>query len=383
MAQWRIHFNLKIDLTQPDLLEAVIQIHAMASVIRGIPIPPRVQRRLDRLNIVRAVRGTTGIEGNELDEQQVGEILSSVSVDLGSSDSHRSREIQEVRNAATLMAHVAERVQGNPQEPVTEHMVQRFHEILTSGIAYPNNVPGHYRAHGVQAGDYHPPADGEEVRRLMQQFERWLNEGVARQWDPVVQAIAAHFVLVSIHPFGDGNGRVSRAVESYLLYKAGINARGYYSLANYYYQYRPEYIYWLDYVRFRSDPDLTPFVRFALKGLLSELDVVHQEVLSEVRVIAFRDYARETLANQNKIGSPLGARLLQFLTELEQPASVAAIRSGRHPLARLYRGLGPKTLQRDLAYLRENALVVVTGDELRANLELMTQFTTLNAPQLQ
>lgn len=217
MAPWPIHFNLKVDLNQPDLIEAIIQVHAMASVIRGIPIPPRVQRRLDSMNIVRAVRGTNGIEGNELDEEQVGEILNSPGVALEGPDSRRSREIQEVRNVATLMAHVAERVQGNPQEPVTQHMVQRFHEILTSGIADPNNEPGHYRAHGVQAGDYHPPADGAEIRKLMQQFEWWLNEGGVRQWDPVIRAIAAHFVLVSIHPFGDGNGRVSRAVESYLL----------------------------------------------------------------------------------------------------------------------------------------------------------------------
>jgi Fic family protein len=296
---------------------------------------------------------------------------------------HRAKEVQEVRNAAALMANVAERLQRDPAEPMTEALIQHFHELLTQGIDYPNNTPGRYRTHAVQAGDYQPPADGEAVRRLMAAFVAWMNSPEAKALDPVVRAIAAHFQLVSIHPFGDGNGRVSRAVESFLLYQAGINARGYYSLANFYYRQRPEYIYWLDYVRFQSDPDLTPFVTFALKGLLEELQAVHAEVLGEVRIIAFRDFARETLVSERKLGSPLGGRLLEFLTELDaSPVSVRDIRAGRHPLARLYRGLADKTLQRDLAFLRAHQLVLIDGDELRANLGIMTQFTVLHAPQV-
>ena len=45
----------------------------------------------------------------------------------------------------------------------------------------------------------------------------WFAEGKPRTWDPAVRAIAAHFYVISIHPFGDGNGRTSRAVESFLL----------------------------------------------------------------------------------------------------------------------------------------------------------------------
>ena len=66
-----------------------------------------------------------------------------------------------------------------------------------------------------------------------------------------------------------------------------MNARGYYSLANYYYRHREEYISMLDYVLFESDPDLTPFVMFALKGLDGELETVHWEVLDALSVIAF------------------------------------------------------------------------------------------------
>ena len=169
------------------------------------------------------------------------------------------------------------------------------------------------------AGNYVPPENGEEVRRLMAEFTRWFNTGHAREWDPVIRAIVAHFFVISIHPFGDGNGRTSRAVESYLLYQAGVNARGFYSLANYYYRNRSAYVQGLDNVRFRTDPDLTPFVLFALKGLVEELEIVHQEVIAEVQIISFRDYAREILLDAQKLGKPAGERQLTLLLSPNPP----------------------------------------------------------------
>ena len=181
---------------------------------------------------------------------------------------------------------------------------------------------------------------------------------------------------MSIHPFGDGNGRTSRAVESFLLYKAGVNVRGYYSLANYYYQNRSEYIASLNRVRRQDVLDLTPFVSFALKGLVQELEAVHEEVLGEVRIITFRDYARETLASAGKLGTPAGERQLRFLIGLsDNPVSLRDLRSGIDPLSALYRNVTSRTLTRDINSLRQQNLVIAVGDELRANLELMTRFT--------
>ena len=172
------------------------------------------------------------------------------------------------------------------------------------------------------------------------------------------------------------NGRTSRAVESFLLYKAGVNVRGYYSLANYYYQHRDEYIYHLNDIQMRGGSDLTPIRFICTQGIVQELEAVHNEVLDEVRVLAFRDYARRTLADVGKLGNPAGQRQLQLLTELaSRPVSVKALRSGSDPLARLYRGVTPKNLARDLNYLKEQNLVSIAGDELRARVDLMTQFT--------
>ena len=176
----------------------------------------------------------------------------------------REREEQETRNANALMQFVGEYMKNNPDALLTEPLLLQFHEILTAGINYEYNEPGRYRSHAVNVGAYRPPSTQEEVRDLMTAFFTWFNTGLANTWDPVLRAIIAHFYVVSIHPFGDGNGRTSRAVESFLLYKAGVNVRGYYSLANYYYQHRDEYIYHLNDIQMRGGSDLTPFASFAL-----------------------------------------------------------------------------------------------------------------------
>lgn len=77
MQNREAYFEPVLDVTRRRILEDVAQVHALAGVIRGIPIPPYVQQRLDRLNILRAVRGTTGIEGTELSEEEVDLVVDS------------------------------------------------------------------------------------------------------------------------------------------------------------------------------------------------------------------------------------------------------------------------------------------------------------------
>lgn len=370
MPRWDVHFDLIVRVENPDIVRLTVSANALGSVIRGIPIPLHVQERIDKLNIRRAVRGTTGIEGTELTEREVEEVLQSL-VAAPVLSGGRRREEQEVRNAANLMEQVAAFLDANPRAPLTEGVIRWLHRMVTDNIDYPGNVPGRYRARNVTAGEYQCPPH-ERVPDLMAEFMRWFNTGPPAAWDPVVRAVVAHFYVVSIHPFADGNGRTARAVESFLLYQSGVNARGFYSLANYYYRNRPEYIEELNWVRFRSDPDLTPFVRFALEGLVEELELVEREVIEEVRVIAFRDHAREQLDVDNKLRKRAGGRLLELLNGLSRsPVNLKDLRDGVHSLSRHYRGVTTKTLTRDIHYLVQMGLVVVDDGVIRANLSVV------------
>ena len=375
MPSWDVHFDLCVDVSDPALVAHVAAIRATARTIRGIPIPPAVQEDLHRLNIMRAVRGTTGLEGADLSEEEVREVIGAREGAPVLSAS-RQREEREVRNAHALMRFVEDRLRAEPGQPLTEGLIREFHRILTDGIVYPNGAPGRYRTGPVSVADYHAP-DHASIPRLMAGFIAWLHEGEGRRLDPVVCAVVAHFLLVSIHPFGDGNGRTSRGVESFLLYRAGVNVRGFYSLANYYYQRRGAYVDMLTHVRFVSDPDATPFVRFALRGLESELEQVHGEIINEVRIIAFKDFAREQIEESGRLGRRTGGRQLAFLVELAgQDADVRErdLRSGAHRLARHHRGIGRKTLTRDLHALRELGLITIRDGYVGANLASMERF---------
>ena len=209
MPRWDVHFSMYVRVDDPEIVRLVAQATALASVIRGIPISPNVQRRIDRLNIMRAVRGTTGIEGTELTEEEVQEVLAAPQSEPVLSGG-REREEREVRNADHLMREVAVYLDGLPNAPLTEEIIRWLHRMVTEGIDYPGNVPGRYRARAVNVGDYQCP-DHSLVPDLIAEFTRWLNTGPPRHWDTVVRAVVAHFYVVSIHPFGDGNGRTSMA----------------------------------------------------------------------------------------------------------------------------------------------------------------------------
>ena len=92
--------------------------------------------RLDRLNIVRAVRGTTGIEGTEMSEEEVAQVMASGD-DAPILGPDRERDEQETRNASTLMRYVSQYVRQHPGAPLNEPLILSFHRMLTEGINYP------------------------------------------------------------------------------------------------------------------------------------------------------------------------------------------------------------------------------------------------------
>ena len=376
MASWNVHFDLAIKHDNRELIQLTERARALSSMIREVPIPPYLQLKLDAINVMRAVRGTTGIEGAQASTEEVQKIMASPkAVSLPKS---RQRDEQEIKNAARVMYFVAHIIGKKPDLPVTQQLICTIHKLMTSKIDDPDNVPGQYRSHPVNAGDYLPPASGEEVRRLMNEFVEWLNSPPAMNWDAIIRALAAHFYLVSIHPFGDGNGRASRAVESFILYQGKVNARGFYSLANYYYEHRSDYIWHLDQARFNSENDLTDFVLFGLRGLVDELEDVYRQVLNEVKLISYRDYAREKFQHTNGLGlrTKGGERLFHFLIGLgREPVLMSQLTDRKSRAGTVYGKVSLRTIQRDIAFLKEHELIKIEDGAIVANLDVMNQFT--------
>ena len=400
MPDWHVHFNVRVRDNEPRLIRAVERSRAIAETIRDIPVAESVRSRLHALNIARAARGTTALEGARISEDEALAVLEAAP-DQQVLPPERSRDEREVRNAQAALKFVHRIVQADPRRPLDEALIRGIHRLTTEGLPYPDNEPGRYRNHAVTVGDHRPPATGEEVRRLIAEFVRWFNQGQALRWDPIVRAALAHFYVVSIHPFGDGNGRTSRAVESFMLCRAGINAFGFSSLASFYFQHHDEYIRALTAPRLRSDGDLTDFVLFAVEGLAGELVAVRDELVSVVRelqqpldrpilqaavrdefvsmirVMAFRDYARERLADVPGLGDLRRTRMLEFIQRLTEQALRGV---PDHQLATdavidfVYGQLGKQTIRNDLRLLEDQGLLARRDGRLVPNVEIMSTF---------
>lgn len=79
---------------------------------------------------------------------------------------------------------------------------------------------GEFRRTQVYVGGHIPPGPND-LQILMQHFVQWLNSEQALSMHPVKYAALAHYKLVHIHPFTDGNGRTSRLLMNTILMRSG------------------------------------------------------------------------------------------------------------------------------------------------------------------
>ena len=273
-----------------------------------------------------------------------------------------------------MLEYIRERSQLHPGGFIYEAMIKSIHRLTTEGCGYGGNVPGVYRNHGVHAGEYTPPGP-EKIPGLMAQFIEFINgRPVAEKYGPLIRAILAHFYLISIHPFGDGNGRTSRGIEAYILYSGGYNVRSFYSLANYYYKKRDGYIEKLQAARFIHKGRLAEFVQFSLAGFGSELEQVQEEILHFITLLMFKDYVKE-LHEKDRI-SWRSVALLDYMTKEEKTIRLQDLKTNEHYLAKfIYRKYkGVRTLNRDIKQMSDLDLVKITDGYLQPNIEVMQKF---------
>jgi hypothetical protein len=138
--------------------------------------------------------------------------------------------------------------------------------------------PGRYRRRGIEvtAPTGGPPAyvgpAAEQVPPLMSEIIAWLDHG-----DPdahlIVRAAMAHLHLVCVHPFGDGNGRISRIVQSLALARGGLLAPEFVSIEEYLGSNTSAYYAALQAVQggsYQPERDATPFVRLCVEAHLAQ-----------------------------------------------------------------------------------------------------------------
>lgn len=172
--------------------------------------------RLRRQARAATARSSIAIEGFHVSEE-----LASAVVDGRATPS--SSDQRAFSGYALAMQHVAI-LAGDPSFTWSDRVLLDLHFEACS--SEPKGRPGRWRTGSVivtapGGGVAYRAPDADEVPGLIDELVGWLNRGNLDA--PVaVRAAMAHLNLVSIHPFNDGNGRISRITQSLVLARDGV-----------------------------------------------------------------------------------------------------------------------------------------------------------------
>lgn len=194
---------MKQDLLQKiDAIKSEIEKH-------GVP-DAALATNIDEWYRIELTYTSNAIEGNTLTRQETALV---VEKDI-SIEGKQLRELIEAKNHAEAVGYIKKSANNNRKSSdITLSVILDIHRILLQKNDDTN--AGRLRTVPVRiAGSTSIMPNAASVRRLMQEFIEWLKNA---EGHPVSNAIEAHYRLVSIHPFTDGNGRTARLLLNLIL----------------------------------------------------------------------------------------------------------------------------------------------------------------------
>lgn len=193
-------------LDQLDELKRRLDLHR--------PLDPQLARSLRENYRVRSTYHSTAIEGNTLTESETQILLEYGLTVQGKPLKHHLESVDHA-NAFDYIEQLAK-----DEYSICLREIREIHALVCKQAE--SDIAGRYRTINVMAaGSNHRYPDALFVPELMAEFERWLDASFD-YFHPVDIAAEAHYRLVTIHPFVDGNGRTARLLMNLLLIRAGF-----------------------------------------------------------------------------------------------------------------------------------------------------------------
>lgn len=274
-------FNPKYTLTDA-LVQMLTSIAESKEVIARAKIVPQQELKLKRQALARMTHSSTAIEGNKLNLNEVGALLSHKKVDAP------QREVYEAQNYLKALRYIEKIVVG--RRPMTEKIVRAVHALVTRNTIAKEQC-GRYRTGPVYVIKKYPGLREEvvytgppakEVLGLCKDLLGWAEQSERKGVNPVIAAGIVHQEIAAIHPFADGNGRTARAMATYVLYRRGYDFRRLFALEDYYNRDRQAYYNAIDMGKSyeqRKD-DFTLWLVYFTEGFKEEIDGVRRKVIS-------------------------------------------------------------------------------------------------------
>ncbi len=293
------------------ILKNIGQTEASKEIIESAPLVPSFEKQFQSDAFIRTIYHGTHIEGNDLTLLQTKKVLE------GEEVYGRARDIQEVvnyRNATTLLDELAVKRGGYEVEMLKDiHKATVFKIVSEDKVGVFRNTQVVIKEEGTGEIIFQPPP-AVEVPYLVEDFFAWLNSPEGVEVHPVIKAGIAHYILVTIHPFVEGNGRTVRAFSTLVLMREGYNIKKFFSMEEHFDADPSTYYDALSAVDKQSKNigtrDLTPWLEYFTETVAIEL----VKIKEKVKKISIDTRLRVKVGEQVTL-SERQMRLFEYLTD--------------------------------------------------------------------
>jgi Fic family protein len=250
-------------------------------------LAPERLSALRQIATIESVGSSTRIEGVKLADEEIEKLLTGLEI-----RSFRSRDEQEVAGYAALMELLFE---SWAEIPLTENHIQQLHRVLLKYSEKDQRHRGRYKtlptsveafdASGRSLGVIFETATPFDTPRLMEELVAWTHAALEAGEHHPLLVIGAFIVrFLAIHPFQDGNGRLSRALTSLLLLRSGYRYVPYSSLERIVEENKDEYYTTLRRAQATLDGDesgLVDWLAFFMQCLVRQKMVLERKLERE------------------------------------------------------------------------------------------------------
>jgi Fic family protein len=270
-----------------EIFQEITDAKAAVLALKAIPFQRRWVEELQKIQLKMEVSGTSRIEGADFAANEL-----EIAMKAETAEQLRTRSQKQANAALRTYKWIA----TIPDEiPVDEQLICNVHKLIVTDCDDDHCPPGRIRwaDQNVSFGvpKHRGAIGGKDCEKA---FKRLASEIQTkfREHDPLIQALALHYHFAAIHPFLDGNGRTARALEALMLQRAGLRDSLFIAMSNYYYDEKGAYLEALAAVR-ASNHDLTPFLRFGLRGIALQSGRLAEMIKNEVSRQIFRNLMHE------------------------------------------------------------------------------------------
>jgi Fic family protein len=277
----------------PEVLSLIAEIDEFKGAWRAIGrIAPERLSGLRRVATIESIGSSTRIEGARLSDRDVEKLLANIRI-----GAFTTRDEQEVAGYAEVMETV---FNAYDAIPLTENHIRQLHrDLLVHSTKYERHrgsyktLPNHVEAfdeEGRSLGVVFETATPFDTPRRMAELVEWVaGKEKDRSLHPLLVIAVFVVVFLEVHPFQDGNGRLSRILTTQMLLRAGYTYVSYSSLESVIEQSKEGYYLSLGRTQgtIRTDaPDWNPWLEFFLRALQSQKQRLERKMERERMMLA-------------------------------------------------------------------------------------------------